>query len=268
MKKAFPLLLLFTALTHKTLPEIRVTNDDDPHEVVEMIRKKYDRWSEKAGFIKAGGKNKAQITRFIRSDDHLVANFGKLHQIALVRHGQPDMQLKGKFTSEEANQYLNCYDSVCVLVPKEPFFQIDPEEDIKVFSSPLNRALSTARYMFGAEKEITVSPLFREFENKIGESKSLKKKSIRYWKTWSRIRWMLGGGKKRDIESFSQAKKRAKQAARLLDDASAVNPKIVLTAHGLLNHYVKKNLMKMGWREVEDTGNGYFGTTILVKVEP
>ncbi|GAL86202.1 alpha-ribazole phosphatase [Sporocytophaga myxococcoides] len=241
--------------------------NDSPKSTIERIEKKYDALSKTAPVIKANGKPMCQSLRFIQEDDNLVKDYSKLRQIAIIRHGEPDMVKTGQYTCTEANQFLKCYDSVCIIVPEKPFFELGANEEVEIFSSPLNRALSTAHYLFGTERAITVSPYFREFENTIKESDSKKKYSIKRWKTTARIKWMLGISKPKNIESFSQAKDRAKKGAAILDEASNENAKVVLTAHGLLNRYLKKDLKKMGWKVVEDTGNDYFGTTILVKLD-
>ncbi|WP_037573777.1 histidine phosphatase family protein, partial [Sporocytophaga myxococcoides] len=241
--------------------------NDSPNSTIEKIEKKYEALSKTAPVVKANGKPVCQSLRFIQEEDNIIHDYSKLRQIAIIRHGEPDMVKTGQYTCSEANQFLKCYDSVCIIVPEKPFFELGATENVKIFSSPINRALTTAHYLFGTEKEITVSPYFREFENRIKESDSKKKHSIKRWTTTSRIKWMLGFNRTKGIESFSQAKERAQKGASMLDDASKDNAKVVLTAHGLLNRFLKKDLKKMGWKVVEDTGNDYFGTTILVKVD-
>jgi hypothetical protein len=236
-------------------------------DIISKIENKYDELSNNSLPINAQGKCVAQSIRFIQPSDKVISDYSKLRQIALIRHGEPNMVKEGKFTCDEANQYLKCYDSVCIIVPEKPFFTLNQKEEVKVFSSPINRALTTAQYLFGTDREITTSPDFREFENKISPTDSDRKLPIKIWTTTARLKWMLGGGKKNGIESFSDAKKRAKKAAEQLDQSSEENAKVLLTAHGFLNKYIKKNLKKMGWKVVEDTGSDYFGTTILVKVD-
>jgi len=239
---------------------------EKPSSVIEKIERKYEEIRKTAPSIKTNNVSVKTI-RFIQESDNLLPDYSKLHQIVLIRHGEPDINKCGKFTCDEANQFLKCYDSVCIVVPEKPFFQLEENEQVALFSSPLNRALSTANYICGTNKCITVLPEFREFENKISSSDFQKRRSIKKWTTISRLKWMLGRGKNEDIESFSKAKDRARKAANILSDASKDNSKVLLTAHGMLNRYIKKNLKKMGWKVVADTGSDYFGTTILVKVE-
>lgn len=235
--------------------------------VIEKIEEKYEELRKSSGFVQAKGKEVAQSLRFIQPEDQVIKDYSKLKQIALVRHGEPDIEKSGKFSSKEAGLYFKCYDSVCIIVPDKPFFNLGEKEDVKVFSSPINRALTTAQYLCTNDTNINVSSDFREFERETPDPDSKMRLPIKFWTTAARVKWMLGGGKKSGIESFSDAKKRAKQAAQTLAEASEENPKVLLTAHGMVNRYIKKNLKKMGWQVVEDTGNNYFGTTILVKIE-
>lgn len=243
--------------------EAQKISDDD----IRRIEQKYDAINRDAEVINANGTPVAKSIRFIQPEDKVVKDYSKLKQIALIRHGEPDLKKTGKFNAAEAKDFLVCYDSVCIIVPEKPFFKLKENEDVAIFSSPLNRALSTANYICGTERNITISKHFREFETKI-PTHSKRKLPIKVWTAAARVKWMLGiGQKKSGIESFSQAKKRAKTAANMLDQASHENSKVLLTAHGFLNRYIKKNLQKQGWKIVEDTGNDYFGTTILVKIE-
>lgn len=262
--KKFSFLILLSVLFSIIVASAK-SDENVIDRIIDKIERKYNDIRTHAPFIKANGKPVAKSIRFIQPEDEVIDDYSKLRQIALVRHGEPDMIKHGKFNSFEAQQFLKCYDSVCIIVPEQPFFNIHDKEEVKVFSSPINRALTTAQYLCGPDKEITISPEFREFETKIHHN-SKRRLPIKFWTTTARLKWMLGGNTD-DIESFSDARKRAKKAAKILDNASEENAKVLLTSHGFLNRYIKKNLKKMGWRVVEDTGNDYFGTTILVKIE-
>jgi hypothetical protein len=268
MKKLIAVILFAVMLTVVTKFNGHAGNArNNAEEVIEKIVEKYKELRETAPVIKAKGKTVSKSLRFIQPEDKLVKDFSKLKQIALVRHGEPDMVKTGKYNSDEAMQFVKCYDSVCIIVPDQPFFELAASEDVKVFSSPINRALSTAQYLCGKEKDITTSPDFREFESNMKNVRSKKRLPIKLLNIASRAKWMLGIGNNEGVESFSEAKLRAERAAEKLAAAAEENPKVLLTAHGFLNRYIKKNLKKMGWKVVEDTGSNYFGTTILVKIE-
>ncbi|MFD2515556.1 histidine phosphatase family protein, partial [Pontibacter locisalis] len=239
---------------------------DAAAQAIENIEAKYRQLSTEADFVKVNGVPVAQNTRFIQPEDQVVEDYSKLRQIALVRHGEPDLEKTGKFSFDEARQYLQNYDSVGILVPDKPFLAIDKPDEVSIFSSSINRARATASYLFGEDTMITVSPEFREFERTLGKRTLKMRMPIKFWTTTARIKWMLGIDRQ-GIETFADAKERARKAAQQLASATEENPKAVLVAHGFLNRYIKQDLEKMGWRVVRDGGSGYFGTTILVKID-
>jgi broad specificity phosphatase PhoE len=267
MKRLLLIIGFYMAFIVSPEPGIMVAKGESPdHQDIERIEKKYKEMND-IPVGEANGKPVGHAMRFIQAEDGAVKDYSKLRQIALVRHGEPDMIKTGKFNAQEAQQFLRCYDSVCIIIPNQPFFNFKNQEDVTVFSSPINRALTTAKFICGPEKCITVSPEFREFETSMNTRRSKKRLPIKFWTTTARLKWRFGIGKQNDIESYSDAKKRAKRAAQTLEEASDKNHKVLLTAHGLLNRSIKKNLVKMGWKVVEDNGSAYLGTTILVKID-
>lgn len=233
---------------------------------IENIEAKYRELSTEADFVKVNGVPVAQNTRFIQPEDQVVEDYSNLRQIALVRHGEPDLEKTGKFSFDEARQYLQNYDSVGIIVPDKPFLTVNNKEDVSVFCSSINRARATARYLFGQDSLINVSPEFREFETTLGKHTLKMRMPIKFWTAAARIKWILGVDRQ-GVESFADAKERARKAAQKLASATEENPKAVLVAHGFLNRYIKQDLEEMGWRVVRDGGSGYFGTTILVKID-
>ena len=67
------------------------------------------------------------------------------------------------------------------------------------------------------------------------------------------------------IESFREAKGRARQAAIFLDSAAHEEGKTLLFAHGFLNIYVRKHLKKSGYHEVNLDGQKYLGVYYFYK---
>ncbi|WP_161891222.1 histidine phosphatase family protein [Pontibacter russatus] len=236
-------------------------------QTIERIAQKYRTITANADVVTANGIPVAKETRFILPEDEVVPDYSNLRQIALVRHGEPDIAKTGKFSFEEARQYVTKYDSVGIVVPDKPFFEIERPEEVAIFTSSIARATATARYLFGDSTDMTVSPDFREFETRINRRNFNFKLPIKLWTASARLRWMLGLGEQ-DIETFAEAKARAEKAAELLAEATEEKPKVVLVAHGFLNRYIKQDLEEMGWRVVKDGGSGYFATTVLVKLEP
>lgn len=233
---------------------------------VEQIENFYEQLNEQAPFVTVADVPVAQKIRFVQEADLALPEGMELKQIALIRHGEPDLHKTGRFSYEEAKEYIKNYDSVGILVPNEPFFQVGEEEEILFYTSNLNRAKTTVDYLFGPERERVESADFREFERSLKNRKAPIRLPLRYWSITARLEWYLGinrGG----IESFSDAKKRAKKGAAKLDALTAGHDKIVLVAHGFLNRYIEKYLKQHGWKVVRDGGLNYFATTILVKLE-
>lgn len=233
---------------------------------VEQIEKFYEQLNEEASFVTVADVPVAQKVRFVQPADVSIPEGMELKQIALIRHGEPDLHKTGRFNYEEAKEYMKNYDSVGILVPNEPFFQVGEEEEILFYVSNLSRAKTTADYLFGPDREVVESAEFREFERSLENRKVPLRLPLRYWSITARLEWYLGinrGG----IESFSEAKERAKKGAAKLDGLSADHDKIVLVAHGFLNRYIEKYLKQQGWQVVRDGGLNYFATTILVKLD-
>jgi broad specificity phosphatase PhoE len=236
------------------------------NKTVEQVEHFYERLDEQSTFVTLEGVPVAQKVRFVRTTDVEVPDSLELKQIALIRHGEPNLTKTGRFSYEEAAAYMKSYDSVGILVPDEPFFQVEEEEEILFYVSNLNRAKTTADYLFGPEQERVESEEFREFERSLGNRRASISLPLRYWSITARLEWYLGINRN-GIESFAEAKKRAEQGAMKLNAQSQEHDKIVLVAHGFLNRYIEKYLKAQGWQVVRDGGLNYFATTILVKLE-
>ncbi len=233
---------------------------------LETLKNWYDRKDRQAEYVTVEGVPVARKVRFVREKDEVLQNLPPIRQIALVRHGEPDLHKTGRFNYEEAKEYIKNYDSVGILIPDEPFFMVEEEEDILFYTSTLNRARSTAEYLFGSDTEIEQSADFREFERSLGRRSITRGLPLRYWTVTARIEWMLGINRD-GVESFQEAKQRALAGAQKLDEVSKETPKVVLVAHGFLNRYLTRYLEDMGWEVVRDGGRNYFATTILAKVD-
>ena len=139
-----------------------------------------------------------------------------------------------------------------------PYHQIK-----KVYCSTLNRSKKTAQAIFGPEMPLVEDPAFNEFERKILRLPLLKF-PIDFWLTASRALWLLGLNSK-GIETFRQAKRRARTCARHLADQARQEGQLVLVAHGFLNAFIRRELQKLGWQMVRKDGSGFLGVTELEK---
>jgi len=186
-----------------------------------------------------------------------------IQQIILIRHGEPDLNKKGWRNREEAIQFMQEYDSAIVFsFSKKP---INPESVSidTIFHSTLPRAKNTAQRAFADSKKLAGSTDFIEFERKAMKWPNMKMPT-KFWTTGSRILWLMGLNDK-NIESFREAKGRAKSNAEILTLKARQDGMVILVAHGLHNKYVKKYLKKLGWKLAHNSGNGYLSVKVMVR---
>lgn len=200
---------------------------------------------------------------FIQEDSNLVADFSRLSQIILIRHGEPAMKHKGWKKRSEAKQYIKTYDSVGVFSPSFIPLKLQPNELSVIHTSSMQRSVSTAEQVFELDELMKPDPIFREFERKIFLFPNIKLPHG-FWMSGSRGLWFLGINDK-NVESRNEAIFRAKIAANFLNDDALQNGKTLLVSHGLLNRYLEKYLKKLGWKSVYNGGNGYLSQRMLVK---
>ncbi len=182
-------------------------------------------------------------------------------RIILIRHARPEVSRKGWFSASAARKYTSDYDAAVV----EEFVlnhEAIPYKQIKkVYCSTLIRSQLTAKAIFGPDIQLVIDHTFREFERSVF-SLPLIKMPISFWLIAVRVLWFLGFNN-RNIETFRQARQRAKAAATILSAEAEENDTAVLVAHGLLNHFITRALRRMGWEVVEKGGRGYLGVSVL-----
>ena len=261
--KSIALLLVLATFA---ITSVNAKGNDGLHETISALAAKYEAMSTVAPYVTIKGQPVAQQVSFLQEEALILPTNSSIRQIALIRHGEPDLEKTGKFTFQDARQFAVDYDNVGIVRPEDSFFKTQNPDEVTVFASSIARAKATAQYIFGADSQMTVSPIFREFETAMGKHSPNLLMPIKFWTTAARIKWALGIDRQ-GAESFSDARQRAQDAAQTLSNASDSNSKVALVAHGLLNRYIKENLEDMGWHVVRDGGSGYLGTTILVKID-
>lgn len=187
-----------------------------------------------------------------------------VRQVMLIRHGEPDLHKDGWRNRKAAKEFISEYDRVGI-VPVEKFpVCVDSLPDNQlVFHSTVRRAAHTAELIFADRFKLIGDPGFREFERKIFPFLNISLPT-KWWTTLSRVFWMLGANSK-DIETFAEAKERARYNAHFLGGVADEKGLAILVAHGLHNRYVAKYLKKDGWKPIFEEGNNYFSVRILAK---
>lgn len=184
-------------------------------------------------------------------------------RIFLIRHAKPEVPAKGFFSATAASQYISDYDAAQV----EQFVlenEAIPYKEIKeVYCSTLIRSQLTAKAIFGEQVLLKVDHNFREFERKIF-SLPLLRLPIKLWLVSARLLWFLGLNSK-GIESFKEAKWRARKCAERLEEDADEHATTVLVAHGLLNNFILRELKRLGWHQTIRGGSGFVSLNVLEK---
>jgi hypothetical protein len=187
----------------------------------------------------------------------------ELKRIFLVRHYEPDVERSGFFDAAEATKFIADYDIAGLVKSGLSHPAGLPNYMPKVYCSALQRAKQTARLLFGEEVDLIENADFNEFQRKIFHL-PLFRFPIEVWLAGARLLWIMGLNS-RGIETFRQARDRARRCAATLSGFSETEHTVVLVAHGFLNAFIRQALKKQGWQVVRHDGNSYLGVTELVK---
>ncbi|RIJ42734.1 phosphoglycerate mutase family protein [Pontibacter oryzae] len=185
-------------------------------------------------------------------------------RIFLIRHARPLVKRKGFFDVKAARQYISDYDAAQV----EKFVlrhEAIPYQQIrKVYCSTLIRSQLTARAIFGEQVSLQIDRVFREFERRIFTLPFIRL-PISLWLIAARVLWFFGLNSS-GIETFKQARARARQAARILAQDAMANQTTVLVAHGLLNSFIRRELKRLGWQQRIKGGNSFLSVHMFEEV--
>ena len=201
---------------------------------------------------------------FVRKIDLPEIGDKDFHQIIIIRHGEPAMDKKGWKNRQEAIRYTEMYDSVGVYDFEQKPICLRNQDIDTIFTSLLPRAINTCEKTFEKSIPMQSMSLFNEFERRIFKFPNIKLPR-QFWSVTTKIVWMMGFNHK-GIESFSEAKARAKEAANFLDDNAQIHGKTVLFAHGFMNRYIKKYLKKSGYKVIDMDGKKYLGAYYFYKI--
>lgn len=182
-------------------------------------------------------------------------------RIFLIRHARPEVPDGGRYTAAAARRYIADYDAAHVAQFVLAHEAIPYQQVSKVYCSTLRRSQLTAKAIFGEKVQLQIVHDFREFERRIFSLPWLRL-PISLWLVSARILWFLGLNS-RGIETFRQARQRARKCAELLAQDAQINRTTVLVAHGLLNNFIKWELRRMGWKTISSDGHAFLSVTLL-----
>lgn len=182
-------------------------------------------------------------------------------EISLIRHGKSKCTENNRITCNEFKNWVEKYDYFGVF--EENSYPLETLEKIAtaniVITSDLNRSIESAKLLNSNRKSISF-PHFRETElpTPLTNLWGLKlNPSI--WAVILRCLWFIGYS--RGCESYSNAKKRAKKASKLLVEYAHENSSVVLVGHGFFNMLIAKRLQKKGWKRKKQTSSKHWNCT-------
>jgi broad specificity phosphatase PhoE len=129
----------------------------------------------------------------------------------------------------------------------------------RVFSSDLERSSQSARLLL-PNAEIVSTPLFTEAPLASPPVPGIRLKAPA-WAVMARVAWH--GGFKPGIESYGQAKQRARKAIDILVAEAEREGIAVLVAHGYFNAILGRVLKLKGWRKLQGAHRARFWNAVL-----
>lgn len=182
-------------------------------------------------------------------------------QISFIRHGSSSVQKK-TITVQEFQEWLQRYEHEDIMREIEiPIEAIEVVESSKfIVSSDQKKAVQSATVLTN-NVIFMQNPLFREaaVPSILPVPKWIKCKP-EVWMFLSRAFWMIGYS--RDVESYLEVQRRAKQAADVLVGYANVYQRVTLIGHSYFNAMIGKELSTRGWRGPLLFHNKPWGCTI------
>lgn len=179
-------------------------------------------------------------------------------RIITARHGRPNLSREVRISSREYGDWWAQYD-LSGLHPDErpPQSLVDLASSAKtVLSSTLPRAIETAQWVTGGEREVPADVIFVEAALPPPPIPFLKLRPGT-WGVISRCFWFWGYAPN-GVEGHRAAWKRVAQIGDRLNELSK-DGDVLLCAHGYLNWMIDRHLTRNGWdQKSREGGNDYW----------
>lgn len=158
--------------------------------------------------------------------------------IILLRHGKPEVKLKGFLNAAEIKQMVAAYQNSAIQ-DASPQHLYEKFSHYYVVCSDLPRSLQSADKI-GFQRVDYKDSLFSEADLPHFDRGKVSL-PVTVWLILLRVMWLFGF--KRNGESFKQAKNRAQIAAIKLVTLAEEHENIILVGHGLMNRLIAKRLL-------------------------
>lgn len=165
-------------------------------------------------------------------------------KIVLIRHGKPDVELRGWFKASELKQLVSKYNASAIMDQPPPATILNLKQSGKVFCSDLQRSIQSAQ-LLGLANQLEADPLFCEASIPHFNSGRLCL-PIPVWVVIIRVLWLLGYSQ--NGESLKSFRRRAKMAADRLVLSAKQHGSVLLVGHGVLNYFIARELRRLKWQ--------------------
>lgn len=175
-------------------------------------------------------------------------------RITLLRHGKPAFELKGNVRGKNLNMIVKSYD-LSGIVGTPPIETVTAIQGNNiVVCSHLVRSVESAKAL-GYSKFLIKDPLFSETAIPHFNGGFLPL-PVSVWVVALRLLWLFGFS--RNGESLTDARRRARKAAERLVELAEEHQSVLLVGHGFINHFIAKELQKVGWLGPSKPSKGFW----------
>lgn len=186
----------------------------------------------------------------------------RIGSIVIVRHGRPHADRTVRIDREGYRAWWGGYDRARLHPDEQPpqeLIAMAAQADV-LYASTLPRAIHTAQMLAPGREPIT-DPVF--VEAALPPPRLPWRRRPGHWGVLARIAWWFGVHG--EAESRRAAEIRAEAAVATLTAQALRGHNVMLCAHGWFNRMMRPVLRAQGWREVANTGDGYWSYRRFVK---
>ena len=176
-------------------------------------------------------------------------------KIVIMRHGKPDVPRFEKLKACELYTWIESYNAAGILQKQRPPVRtIEMVARCKaVVCSDFPRSTQSAAAL--NVKVLYSESLFREISLPYAKWNSLRF-SPYVWAVFFRILWSFGYSS--NGESFRSFQLRARTGAQKLKQIAREHGSVLFVGHGLINHFIAKELLSSGWQGPTSPGRKYW----------
>ena len=177
-------------------------------------------------------------------------------EIILLRHGEPDIPASSKLSASAFCGWVKDYNAAGLSMSSKPTHEaLTCASDCNaIVCSNLPRSIESGKAL-NAEKVILSDSIFNEAELPSANWSRLKL-SPKLWAVFFRVLWLLGYS--RNSESFTEAKKRAVEAVKILAELANEHNKVIFVGHGVYNRMLANKLRINGWAGPKNPGSKHW----------